>query len=507
MDTYTINCNSGKIVDLRIENTHGDPVTLQITNPPAAGTYGELTILIHYPQGFIATDVIWPASVHFPGNVLPVLVSGYNIIKLVTLDGGVYWQGTVETTPDTFAKLADTATNGDVVTFQGTQWAAAPAVPASTITWSGGSLFGPTPIGNISYQSVAYGTSTLSQVSTGNNNVAIGHDALRYTTTGEDNVAVGMGSLSSNTVGFSNVAVGGNALLLTTTGYGNVAVGHLAANNITADSSSNVAVGYGALSYGEKYDCIAIGDSAQQGGTPSFHNISVGSDSLKLNNGSYNVAIGTSAMGGCETGDRNVVMGSFAAGVLNGSDNVVIGHDALRNAGACSQNVIIGSTAEYTSTTLSNNVIIGYNAATSVNTTNAVIIGHDTGNVGGFGASSNYIVLGNANTTNAVVNVAWSVVSDQRDKCNIAPLDVGLDLVLALRPKQFNLQPRDTLTPITGVRYGLLAQDVQHAEPAPVIVDASNPDHLKLNETMLIPVLINAIQELHAELQALKGAL
>jgi len=53
-----------------------------------------------------------------------------------------------------------------------------------------------------------------------------------------------------------------------------------------------------------------------------------------------------------------------------------------------------------------------------------------------------------------------------------------------------------------------LAQDVLELEgDNPVIVDTEDLDKLKLKESNLIPVLVNAIQELTAEVQTLKAKL
>ena len=42
--------------------------------------------------------------------------------------------------------------------------------------------------------------------------------------------------------------------------------------------------------------------------------------------------------------------------------------------------------------------------------------------------------------------------------------------------------------------------------PDPVIVDDGDSDHLKMTNTELIPVLVNAIQELKIEIDKLKAA-
>jgi len=64
------------------------------------------------------------------------------------------------------------------------------------------------------------------------------------------------------------------------------------------------------------------------------------------------------------------------------------------------------------------------------------------------------------------------------------------------------------------VRYGFKAQDILALEgDNPVIIDNEDADHLKYKGEHLVPVLVNAVQELttmvnelKAELAALKGA-
>jgi hypothetical protein len=59
---------------------------------------------------------------------------------------------------------------------------------------------------------------------------------------------------------------------------------------------------------------------------------------------------------------------------------------------------------------------------------------------------------------------------------------------------------------------GFLAQEVQAIEDGfgidnNCIVDTETPELLKMTETKLIPVLVNAIKELSAEVEALKAQL
>ena len=126
----------------------------------------------------------------------------------------------------------------------------------------------------------------------------------------------------------------------------------------------------------------------------------------------------------------------------------------------------------------------------------------------------NRFVAGHTSITNAYVQVSWTVTSDERDKMNFAPVPYGLDFVNQLKPTAFQFKvDRDTEEPNGDVRYGFKAQDILALEGEnPVIIDVEDPDHLKYKGEHLVPVLVNAVQELtemveqlQTEIQTLKG--
>ena len=79
--------------------------------------------------------------------------------------------------------------------------------------------------------------------------------------------------------------------------------------------------------------------------------------------------------------------------------------------------------------------------------------------------------------------------------------------VNSLTPTAYQFRvSRENETPSGPVRYGFKAQDILSAEGAnPVIIDNSDPDNLKYNQDSMIAVLVNAIKELKAEIDQLKG--
>ena len=125
------------------------------------------------------------------------------------------------------------------------------------------------------------------------------------------------------------------------------------------------------------------------------------------------------------------------------------------------------------------------------------------------------VIIGSGNTTNAYVQVAWTVVSDLRDKIVLGDVPHGLDFVRKLKPIKYQFkESRESNTPHGVVKYGFGAQDVLAVEgDNPVIVDTEQLEKLKITDSHMMPVFANAIKEmadmidqLKAEIAALKGA-
>lgn len=99
-----------------------------------------------------------------------------------------------------------------------------------------------------------------------------------------------------------------------------------------------------------------------------------------------------------------------------------------------------------------------------------------------------------------VVTYDLDEISDIRRKKDIEHIAYGLDEVLALNPVSYQLRNRDS-----GVELGLIAQEVREIIPE-VVDEGDDPDHtLAMDYTDLIPVLIKAIQEQDARIDALGG--
>ena len=100
--------------------------------------------------------------------------------------------------------------------------------------------------------------------------------------------------------------------------------------------------------------------------------------------------------------------------------------------------------------------------------------------------------------------------SDARAKTNIQPLANCMSGLKKLRTYSYKFKDEGTAAKAYTLRkgghgkeYGLLAQEVEKVFPNLVVTD--NEGKKLINYTELIPVLINAVQQLSSEVEELKG--
>ena len=365
----------------------------------------------------------------------------------------------------------------------------------------------------------------LSDTSTASSSLGVGANALDSETSGSLNTAFGWGAGDAVTTGSSNTIVGAMAGATQTTAINNTLVGYSAGRNITTGGqnsfygtnagqlnttgANNVASGYQALYVNSTgSDNVVIGGQALFNNTTGSNNTATGYATLLANTtGGFNIANGTYALLSNTTGVKNVASGYMALrSNTTGTDNVASGYQALYSNTTGNTNVAYGYQALYNNSTGINNVAYGYNGLYS-NTSGSGNIGIGFINSSGAYApvfnpttENNRLVLGTTAITNAYVQVAWTVTSDARDKMNFAPVPYGLDFVNQLKPTAYQFKvDRDTETPNGDVRYGFKAQDILALEgDNPVIIDTEDADHLKYKGEHLVPVLVNAVQELTA---------
>ena len=118
----------------------------------------------------------------------------------------------------------------------------------------------------------------------------------------------------------------------------------------------------------------------------------------------------------------------------------------------------------------------------------------------------------NGSVVGSISSNANSLPSDRNFKTNISDLNLGLSLVNKLKPSQFNYKIDDANTP---VMYGLIAQELEETLTSEGVTKNSTQliQHHPTDDTesdydvdysKLIPILINSIKELSAEVETLK---
>jgi hypothetical protein len=301
----------------------------------------------------------------------------------------------------------------------------------------------------------------------------------------------------------NNAILGRNAGNSLTTGAGTTLIGGLAGEDNTT-GGSNVFIGVEA---GRR---VTTGDSNVAIGSAAFaYSTSIGAE--------HNVAIGHQAMSNGTTGNDNVVVGRSVLGSsFDGSLNVVVGGDSGNAMTSADNNVLIGANTGSNITTGGGNVCLGGLAGTGSSPFNIT-------------TEFQRVVMGSSSITNAYIQVAWTVVSDGRDKEDVEDAPYGLDFVNRLRPVQYKWDKRysyyETTEDGTVIKHekdgskkedklqlGFIAQDVIALEKEfgavdTLIGDEEQEDSLKVTETKFIPVLVKAIQELKAELDSVKAEL
>jgi len=417
------------------------------------------------------------------------------------------------------------------------------------------------------YGNIAMGFRALSTNTSGRFSVAIGYNALRFLETGNDgSTAVGTDSCSAVTTGIYNVGFGGSSISSVTTGSYNTAIGYGAlGGGSTTTSSGNTAVGYGTLvASGVKTENTVVGYQAGYSVTTGDRNTALGAFALNsITGGSSNVAIGHGALDTSASGNENVAIGRDALGALtNSSGNTAVGYRALYQVSSANSNTAIGYLAGsggnvsgttlvgyesakastdgntalgyqtgLTTTSGYNNIYVGYQAGTS-HTTGAygtyigfittpssatvsselvICSGYNGGSTVGKGADTGFIKGGSGGVYQGNNSSSWSTTSDQRLKKNIVDNNDGLDKINSIRVRNFEYRVAEEITELpknqviqkTGVQLGVIAQELQAVLPDCVKTESTGV--LSIDTDNLTWYLVNAIKQLKAEIDQLKG--
>jgi len=284
-----------------------------------------------------------------------------------------------------------------------------------------------------------------------NNNTVQGDSALVNLTTGFANTAVGFKTLSSNTTGGFNTSIGDEALSKNTDGSFNAATGFWALVNNTS-GTFNTAIGFQAL----------------LNNTTGVSSTAIGQSALySLTTGGGNTAIGDSAL--CNS--SNIAVGEFAGDRIKGSNNIGIGNRGNRTD---SDTIRIGTTGTHTSTFIAG--ISGVTVADGA----GVIVDAD-GHLG-------------------------TVVSSERYKDAIKPMDKASEAILALQPITFRYKRE--LDPKGIQQFGLVAEEVEKVNPDLVACDNQGQSYTVRYEAvnaMLLNEFLKACRQIDAQQKQIKA--
>ncbi len=354
----------------------------------------------------------------------------------------------------------------------------------------------------------------------------LGLNALVNNTTGFGNTAGGALALAENTSGNYNTAIGDVALFTNTTGSNNSAIGYAALNSNTGND--NTATGFGALFTNKAGSRnVAIGSSALNSNEAGSDNTATGVNALHDNTGNYNTATGYQALESNTSGTNNTASGLNALNKnVAGSFNAANGAYALYNDTA-GYNTADGYQALYKNTVGGHNIALGYNAGYNLTTgSNNIEIGNpglagelNTIRIGAVRAQTNTYIAGiNGVTVPSGVGVIidtnghlGTVVSSQRFKDAIKPMDNASEAILALKPVTFRY--KHELDPGDIPQFGLVAEEVAKVNPDLVARDEEGKPYTVRYEAvnaMLLNEFLKAhrqIGEQQAEIEGLKTAL
>ena len=329
-------------------------------------------------------------------------------------------------------------------------------------------------------------------------------------------------------------------------------------------TASNTVIGCGAgmLNAAFGNNNVAIGKDAG-GGSSTCFGVFIGACAGRLNQGPFNTFIGFRAgdSNTCSGSCRNVLIGACTRVTNCTFDTVAIGFCALRHGGdahcsvaigyramcsisAGTNNVAIGrSTLENNSA--SNNVAVGYLAGQFTGSGNCqVIIGDRANRFGSTGYTnrvalgfyvydnnyrSNAVALGRYAVTYAGVWVAWTDVSDERDKTDITPLqdNLGINFVRKLRPVSYKFDHRKAYVNKCGFEwgqkdgtlkedkenYGFIAQEVNQATGElgvkfeGVQLDTTMDEKWGIQNEEFLASVVKSIQDINLEIDKIEEKL
>jgi hypothetical protein len=255
-------------------------------------------------------------------------------------------------------------------------------------------------------------------------------------------------------------------------------------------------------------DTVLInGVSVNKNGTGTIQMNGAAVESTALNAVIIGADTGVVATAFANGNDSSVLIGQKAGKMTtSGANNIMIGAQAGTNNSTGYSNLFVGSNAGENNTTGFSNLFIGQMLNDTIYNP---FIGNNNISIDGTctsASASGEITLGNlAHTVLRCAVTSITSLSDARDKTNIEESTYGLDLVKSLKPVTFEWDTRDGAK--KGVKdLGFIAQDLKELDDDHLgLVYSNDPEKLEASYGRLIPVLVKAIQDLSAKVEALEA--
>jgi hypothetical protein len=386
----------------------------------------------------------------------------------------------------------------------------------------------------------ASGTTTVTggflaaQPSAGSGAFAAGTDAGAISQSAS---AVAVGNAAGYTGQGANTVAVGLLAGRTNQGQDSVAIGKYSGNNTQGGQA--VAIGVSAGQTTQQGSAVAVGRQAGET-DQGFASVATGYQAGQLRQGGYGVAVGHAA-GLSDQGARSVAVGLSAGQVSQGASSVAIGHLAGKtNQGA--NGIIISSSGAEVSNNFVGHIVLQsgsnkylyYNGTDTwkfrggdvkvpaddlvVGTSSTVGNGASTAGVqlttnpagvgqirlgktlsGTYSMLANYhngVFVGGLNVSNTATTIVAS--SDERLKKNIVDAPAGN--IEDIKVRSFDWKSTDE-----HQEYGVIAQELNEVAPYAVHHNEEE-DHWGVDYAALVPMLVKEIQDLKAEVEALKNA-
>ncbi|SFB96956.1 Chaperone of endosialidase [Flexibacter flexilis DSM 6793] len=361
-------------------------------------------------------------------------------------------------------------------------------------------------IGTTSPSSLVHAlTSSTSPTILVENTLATSYAMIGYKGTGRE-YRVGTGNASESTYGVNDkffvFDYSANAMRMAIDASGNMGIGttsptsrlHVLNGMITTENTT--ATSYAMVSYkgsGREYR-VGTGGASESGYgvANTFFVFDVNANSMRMAiDASGNMGVGTTS----PSEKIDVPSGKINVGQLTGYQTKI-------GAGFIDFYDVTGATK---TSNIAQNNSSGDLYINNLTASNNTIINYNNGGFLGIGTNAPTVKLQvyNGSTTGKYTTTGWTHSSDARLKTNVMPVTQALALVSQLNGVYYNWKQ----TPNANRQIGFLAQDVRKIVPE--VVEGKEGD-IEKGETLsmayqnLVPVLVNAIKEQQAQIEALK---